>query len=180
MTPPTAPDSWAPDDRRGLLPTNGEASYGTRPLSAIDMVTYHYTAGPASQTAAAVAAYQTSEAARAQTGNGTPFPGLAYTLFVEGSGRAVRAWDLNTRVWHSAASVNGKARNYSSVGVCYAGDHEPNEAQLAALGRIHRWLEHQLGRPLLAEGHGWVYSTSCPGPTSKVWVPKILAAAHGG
>jgi len=138
-------------------------------------VTFHYTAGPSSQTAEQVAAYQTSEAARAQTGNGTPFPGLAYTLFVEDDGRVVLAWPLTTRVWHSAAVVAGKARNATHIGICYAGNVAPLPAQMTGLANALAWCERQLGRHLIAEGHGWVYSTACPGSTSHGWVPLVVS-----
>lgn len=136
-------------------------------------MTFHYTAGPSTQTALEVAAYQTSEAARAQTGNGTPFPGLAYTLFVEGTGRVVLAWDLNIRVWHSAAVIDGKARNATSIGICYAGNFAPNAAQMIGLRNAWQWCEAQLGRGLTVEGHGWVYPTACPGATSHTWIPEL-------
>lgn len=155
------------------MPINNEANYGTRDLGRIIGVTFHYTAGPASQTAQQVAAYQTSEAARGQTGNGTPFPGLAYSMFVEVSGRVVLAWPLSVRVWHSAAVINGKGRNATHIGICYAGNHEPNVAQKLGLSRAWRWCELQLARPLNPEGHGWVYSTACPGPTSHTWIPEL-------
>lgn len=165
---------------RGKLPTNGEASYGTRALVGVDRATFHYTAGPASQTAAQVAAYQTSEAARPQTGNDTPFPGLAYALFVEGTGRVIRAWDLATRVWHSAAVIGGLGRNYTSIGICYSGNVEPNPAQKQGLADALRWCEQQLGRRLQVEGHGWVYSTACPGSTSHTWVAEVAERARQG
>lgn len=149
-----------------------------RPLGSIVGVTFHYTAGPTSGTAQSTALYQTSEAARGQTGNDTPFPGLAYTLFVEGTGRVVLAWDLSRRVWHSAAVIAGLGRNYTHVGICYAGDREPNNLQLAGLATALRWCQKQLGRELVAEGHGWVYSTSCPGPTSHLWIPQVVAMAR--
>lgn len=141
-------------------------------------MTFHYTAGPSSGTAYTTALYQTSEAARGQTGNGTPFPGLAYTLFVEGSGRVVLAWDLGVRVWHSAAVIAGKGRNYTHVGICYAGNVEPNAAQKLGLAAALRWVERTLGRRLEVEGHGWVYQTSCPGATSRVWIPEVAALAR--
>ena len=156
------------------MPTNLESSYVRRPLAGIVGVTCHYTAGPASQTAAQVAAYQTSAAARPQTGNDTPFPGLAYTLFVEGDGRVVLAWDLAVRVWHSAAVINGKARNATHIGICYSGDHEPNAAQKTGLAHAWHWCEAQLVRRLTVEGHSWApYPTSCPGPTSHTWIPEL-------
>lgn len=177
--PSPAVAAWQPVDMRGKLPINTESAYGTRDLAGISGVTVHYTAGPESGTAMSTAAYQTSEGARGQTGNGTPFPGLAYTLFVEGNGRVVLAHSLNVRVWHSAAVVNGKGRNYTHVGLCYAGNREPNAAQIKGLAAAIRWLEQdQLHRQLAVEGHGDQYPTACPGATRSTWLPHVVALAR--
>lgn len=141
-------------------------------------MTVHYTAGSARGTAAGTAGYQTSEAARQQSGAGVPFPGLAYTLFVEGSGRVVLAHSLEVRPWHSAAVVNGRGRNYTHVGVCYSGDQEPNPSQRQGLAKALRWLEQTLGRTLHVEGHGDVFSTRCPGPTRGTWLPEVVRMAR--
>jgi N-acetylmuramoyl-L-alanine amidase len=141
-------------------------------------VTFHYTAGPASGSAWSTAAYQTSEAARKQTGAGTPFPGLAYTLFIEADGEVVLAHSLEVRVWHSAAIVSGRGRNYSHVGVCYAGNHAPNADQVVGMASAVVWLEQLLDRELALEGHGWLYATSCPGPTSRGWISSIERLAQ--
>lgn len=163
-------------DLRGKLPVadpKWDARYGTRDLAGIFGVTYHYTAGGYSSTPHAIAAYQTSDSAVAQTGAGTPFPGLAYSLLVDGGGVAYLAHDLTVRVWHSAAVVGGKGRNYTHVGVVFTGNGEPTTAQKETLGRVHRWLERQLGRALAAEGHNWVYPTACPGPNSHAWIGAL-------
>jgi hypothetical protein len=116
------------DDRRkhNKLPTitswNGAPlGYANRLPAGIVGATVHYTAGPTNATAESIANYQISAAAVPQTGNGTPFPGLAYTGIVEGDGTPILAWDLGVRVWHSAALVNGVYRNASHVGFCYTG-----------------------------------------------------------
>jgi hypothetical protein len=166
---------WEPIDVRGQLPTNGEATYHSRVLSGITGVTIHYTAGPSTQTVRQVAAYQTSEAARGQTGNDTPFPGLAYSLFVEGDGRVYLAWDLATRVWHSEAVIAGKARNATHVGICYAGNVKPNAAQMAGLGLAVGWVFRSLARALTIEGHRDApVSTACPGPAWPAWRTELL------
>lgn len=165
----TAPD-WLPIDVRGKLPTNHEANYSQRDLSAIGGVTLHYTAGPASQTAYQVAQYQTSEAARGQTGNDTPFPGLAYTFFVEQDGKTSMAWDLNVACWHSAAS----GRNNTYVGICYAGDVAPNDEQMTGMAQAIGYCQKQLGRKLTVEGHKDAYSTECPGPQWPAWKQTVL------
>jgi hypothetical protein len=158
-------------DLRGQLPTNREAQYVTRPLDAITGVTLHYTEGPARQTAADIARYQTSEAARAQTGNNTPFPGIAYTFLIDGTGTANLCHDLDVRTWHSAAVVGGLGRNLTHVGVCFTGDQQPDDAQIRGIAEAIRWCQDQLGgRQLAIEGHrDPPYATQCPGPGWNQW-----------
>ena len=162
---------WTPVDMRGKLPTNHEANYGTRDLNGISGITIHYTAGPASQSAYQVAQYQTSEAARGQTGNNTPFPGLAYTLFVEQDGKTVLAHDLTVATWHAS----GGNRNTLNVSVCYAGDTSPNDAQITAMAQAIGWVQSQLGRKLGIEGHKDVQSTTCPGPGWPGWKADVVS-----
>jgi hypothetical protein len=165
----TSPD-WQPVNVIGQLPTNHEANYSQRDISAITGVTLHYTAGPASQTAYQVAQYQTSEAARGQTGNNTPFPGLAYTFFVEQDGKTSMAWDLNVACWHSAAS----GRNQTYVGICYAGDVAPNDEQMTGMANAIGYCQKKIGRKLTVEGHKDAYSTECPGPQWPAWKQTVL------
>jgi hypothetical protein len=165
----TSPD-WQPVNVIGQLPTNHEANYSQRDVSAITGVTLHYTAGPASQTAYQVAQYQTSEAARGQTGNNTPFPGLAYTFFVEQDGKTSMAWDLNVACWHSAAS----GRNQTYVGICYAGDVAPNDEQMTGMANAIGYCQKKIGRKLTVEGHKDAYSTECPGPQWPAWKQTVL------
>jgi hypothetical protein len=163
-------------DLRGQLPTNSEAAYVARPLDGIRGVTLHYTEGPTSQTAADIARYQTSEAARAQTGNNTPFPGIAYTFLVDGTGTPNLCHDLSVRTWHSAALVNGLGRNLTHVGICYTGNQRPNEAQIRGIAEAIRWCQDQLGgRQLTIEGHrDPPYATQCPGPAWNQWLGEVL------
>jgi hypothetical protein len=162
-------------DLRGQLPTSNEAQYVTRPLDAITGVTLHYTEGPTSQAAADIAQYQTSEAARQQTGNNTPFPGIAYTFLIDGTGTANLCHDLETRTWHSAAVVGGLGRNMTHVGICYTGDQQPNEAQIRGIAEAIRWCQDQLGgRQLAIEGHrDPPYATQCPGPAWNQWLAAV-------
>jgi hypothetical protein len=166
-------------DMRGKLPTNGEASYSTRPLDGITGVTVHYTASPPTTSLYSIAAYQTSEAARQQTGNGTPFPGLAYTYGVALDGNAQLAWDLETRVWHSAASVGGIARNRSNIGIVWIGDNAPTTKQVTGLAEAIVDSEKRLGRIFpdnKIEGHRDApYPTTCPGPAWPSWRPQLLS-----
>jgi hypothetical protein len=170
------------DDRRkqNKLPTitswNGAPlGYANRLPAGIVGATVHYTAGPTNATAESIANYQISAAAVPQTGNDTPFPGLAYTGIVEGDGTPVLAWDLGVRVWHSAALIGGVYRNASHVGFCYTGNDGPTDAQIAGLAELIRWAETQLGRNLAVEGHrDPPYPTDCPGPRWPNWKQQLV------
>ena len=94
-------------------------------------------------------------------------------MFVEGDGKAYLAHPLDTRVWHSGAVVSGKARNLTHVGICYAGNVAPNQAQLAALNECVAWVKKQLGRALSLEGHKDAYPTSCPGALWPQWKSSL-------
>lgn len=167
----TSQTAWTPTDVRGKLPTNHEGNYAKRDIAAITGITIHYTAGPPSQSVYDVAAYQTSEAARGQTGAGVPFPGLAYTFFVELNGKTSQAWDLNVACWHAGAGN----RNVINVGICYAGDVAPSEAQITALAQTIGYVQKAVGRKLGIEGHKDIpYNTSCPGDAWPAWKPKVV------
>lgn len=140
-------------------------------------VTLHYTASPEAsgeRAVRAIAAYQISDAAIPQTGTGTPFLGLAYTLVIDGAGAVYLAWDLDRRVWHSGAVVDGVSRNVTHVGMVYLGDREPNGLQLWGMARAIDWLERDLGRPLTIEGHKDSIPTSCPGLAWPTWKPVLV------
>lgn len=167
-----ADTNWSPVDMRGKLPTNHEGEYKARELSGITGVTLHYTAGPPSQTAYQVAQYQTSEAARGQTGANVPFPTLAYTFFIEGDGKPILANDLGLACWHS----NGPGRNEHYVGICYSGDVAPNEAQKTSMAQAIGYCQKQLGRKLTIEGHkeSGGSTTECPGPQWPGWKNDVI------
>lgn len=155
------------NDLRGKLPRlTGNwpiMDYHPRSLAGISGITIHYTAAPAGQSVRNIAAYQVSAAAATQFG-GQPAPGIAYTIVVTEDGTPNLCHDLDRRVWHSAAVVNGIARNVSSVGICYTGDVRPNPDQILGIAQAIVWCETELGRELTLEGHkDPPYSTRCPG-----------------
>ncbi|HEY1247446.1 MAG TPA: N-acetylmuramoyl-L-alanine amidase [Nitrososphaera sp.] len=168
-----ADTGWAPVDVRGKLPTNHEANYDKRDLAGITGITLHFTDGPASQTVYQIAQYQTSEDARGQTGNDTPFPGLAYTFFVEQDGKTSQAWDLDVATWHSSAP----GRNTHNIGICYSGNVAPNAAQINGMAQAIGYCQKQLGRKIGVEGHKdySLEATQCPGPTWPSWRQDIMS-----
>lgn len=136
-------------------------------------MTFHYTASPPGLSVATIAAAQLNRQADA---DGTLFPAIAYTLVIPADGSVCLCHDLETRCWHSGAVINGVSRNRSHVGICYIGDVEPNEAQLAGLASAWRWVMGELGRDLPAEGHRDApYPTSCPGPEWPHWLSAVTA-----
>jgi len=165
----TSPD-WQPVNVIGQLPTNHEGNYDKRDVAGIVGVTLHYTAGPPSQTVYQVAQYQTSEAARGQPGPPIPFPGLAYTFFVEQDGKTSMAWDLDVACWHSA----GSGRNQTYVGICYAGNVAPNDEQMTGMANAIGYCQKKIGRKLTVEGHKDGYQTECPGPQWPQWKQTVL------
>lgn len=170
-----AETGWVPTDMRGKLPTNHEANYESRQIAGITGVTLHYTFGPPSDSVYTIAQYQTSEAARGQPGVPVPFPGLAYTLFVEADGKTSLAWGLDVACWHSSAP----GRNQHYVGICYSGNVAPNDAQMTAMGQAIGWIQKQLGKKLTIEGHSdgnasVATPTECPGPSWPSWKQTVI------
>jgi hypothetical protein len=169
----TEPEPWTPTDLRGKLPIREGRSYFERDLAGITGVTIHYTASPVesgTQAVRDIAAYQVGPTAQ------EPFPGIAYSLIVDGAGIAYLCWNLNIRVWHSGAVIDGVSRNKNYIGICFIGNGTPNAAQIECLARSVVWCEKKLGRWLKIEGHKDApYPTSCPGNTWPMWKPKLLS-----
>lgn len=135
--------------------------YGHRPVAGITSVTLHYTAGSPSDSPGRIAAIQLDRDAAP----GIKFPGLAYTYIVDSAGAPYKAWDLDVRVWHSAAP----GKNSGSIGICYTGNVEPNAAQIRGLRACIFDASRELGRSLPVTGHKDDYATECPGPAWPAW-----------
>lgn len=129
----------------------------------MNSVTIHYTAGPATQTWAQVAAYQVGPSAQEQ------FPAIAYHLGVDWEGEVAYLQDLDRRVWHSAAP----GANNTSVGIVYTGNVRPNDRQIAGLKAAIAFCEQQLGRSLTIYGHKDSYPTQCPGALWPGWKDEL-------
>ena len=148
-----------------MLPTRaGAAPYTKRWLGLVDGIDLHYTASRFDVRVEAIARYQVGPNSQEE------FPAIAYTLVVTHDGIVHWCHDLDVRCWHNGAPGHNSTR----IGVCYTGDHEPNVAQLAALRGLTPWLEGQLDRALLVEGHKDHYATACPGPTWPSWRAALL------
>lgn len=145
----------------------GARPYYKRALDVVVGITVHYTASSPRTTVWGTASYHVGPHAQ------EAFPAIAYHFFVDAAGTVYRCHDLDTRVWHSGAVVNGVARNASHIGICYAGNWEPSVNQRAGLRTAIALCEDELARPLTIEGHKDVYATSCPGATWPLWLDDI-------
>lgn len=159
-------------DMRGRLAVNHESSYQRSSLSLIRECDIHYTASSPNSTVEAIAAYQTSEAARQQTGAGVPFPGIAYTYVVPLDGHPRLCHDLEVRTWHNSAP----GRNTGARAICWIGHTNPSVRQITGIAEALIDMEKRLGRQVDAvRGHKDTNSTSCPGPGWPSWKPAVLA-----
>ena len=137
---------------RGQLPVRPGRGYPSRSLNGLALFVVHYSAGPARVGVRAVAGYQTGASSH------LPFPAIAYHWFVEGDGTLYRCHDYTVRTWGSGgAGVNERA-----VHCCYAGDVEPNAAQITGMRRARELTEAELGWELRVEGHKDRDATRCP------------------
>lgn len=165
-------------DKRGRLPmgtdyaTIRDQIYGHRAVANVTMATLHYTDSPPVLSAEQVASAQLQ---RDAAPGGPKFPGLAYHYIVEQDGTPVWAWDIDIRVWHSAAP----GKNTQSVGVCYIGNVEPNPAQILGMAAALRHAEAALGRLITIGGHMDDYATECPGPRWPDWKGNVIRAMAG-
>lgn len=142
--------------------------YGRRSLAGISSITLHYTASPVTGSLAGIANAQLQRVA--DPSDGTKFPGLAYTYIIDGSGTPYLAWDIDVRVWHSAAP----GANSGSIGICYIGDNQPNVAQLAGIRAAILHAQASVGKTLTVFGHKDHYATECPGPAWPTWRSLVI------
>lgn len=154
---------------RGKLPTTG--TYSSRPLSDIQGITVHYTAGYALNTVEEVARFQLTRDAAP----GLKFPAIAYTFMVTYDGQVSLCHDLDTKCWHSGAVISGVSRNTSHVGICWTGIDVPTPAQIQGIKQARDYVRQQLNNPSLpVEGHREApYATACPGARYKEWIDLV-------
>lgn len=95
---------------------------------------------------------------------------------IDGLGAGYLCHDLDVRTWHSAARVDGIARNASHIAICYIGNDRPSTGQMYGLAQAILWCERQLDRVLDIEGHQDADLTQCPGTTWPTWRHELLAA----
>lgn len=178
-------------DRRGQLPLRAGFAYvptqgaaqtapyaNRRTLGQIAWLVVHHTGSDATARPDInqVAEFQTGPTAQA------PFPGFAYTGFIEADGTFEVAWDIEVVTWsqgdNSPYSIGGVGiYNYQGMAVCFSG-RDPTPAQQATYVKIKKALETILGRAVPARGHREVCGpgdTECPGDAAEAWIPSLNA-----
>jgi hypothetical protein len=160
-------------DLRGTLPTRpGAAPYMTRDVDSIGYVVIHHTGvGAWRPTALEVAEWQASAGAQ------SPFPAVAYHLYVEADGRIEQLQDLETVTWHSGQAgdeviVGVSVKNWRGAAICFSGN-EPTPAQIVGIRRAAQWIDEQVGANLPRLGHRDLSQTECPGATWAEWRSEI-------
>lgn len=136
------------------------------------MVVIHHTGvGAARPTALEVAEWQASPGAQ------SPFPAVAYHLFVEADGRVEQLQDLETVTWHSGqagdeAIAGISVKNWRGAAVCFSGDN-PTPVQIVGIREAAHWIDEQIGSNLPRLGHKDLSATTCPGATWETWRGQI-------
>jgi hypothetical protein len=167
ITPPEPPQTTY-IDMRGQLPVRaGVPPYPSRPAADLTLFVAHYTAGPVTSTVTDIARYQTGPSSH------LPFPAIAYHWFVEQDGKLSLCHDLATRTWGSDGSYQSQHVNAIGVHCCYAGNTQPNAAQIAGMKQSRLESERMLGRVLTVRGHSDDSPTQCPGTAWNAWKGQI-------
>lgn len=123
-------------------------------------VAVHHSAGPTSQSVAAIQSYH-------MTTNG--WSDVGYNLLVDQGGTVYegRGWDV--------LGAHATGHNAGWIGVCWIGDATKIEPSAAAK-KAMRWCveeaQRRAGRKLQVRGHGQLpgQATECPGPAWRKWI----------
>lgn len=124
-----------------------------------------------------VANYQIGPTAQA------PFPGFAYTGYIDDGGRFYLVWDIETVTWsqgdNSPYSIDGVGiYNYEGLAICFSG-RDPTPQQEATYKRVKLAFETVLGRAIPVKGHREVCGpgdTECPGDAGIAMVARLNKA----
>lgn len=123
-------------------------------------VAVHHSAGPTSQSVAAIQSYHMDV---------NKWSDVGYNLLVDQQGRVYegRGWDV--------LGAHATGHNAGWIGVCWIGDATKVEPSPAAK-RAVRWCveeaQRRAGRKLQVRGHGQLpgQATECPGPAWRKWI----------
>lgn len=165
------------DDLRPMLPDVVSEHYGSfsqRPLSGIDTIAVHHTAGPKSQTWADIRAFH--------IGPQRGWAGLAYHIGIR-NGRVAYLGDV-AKARACVANLNHRV-----VCIVVTGNYETDilspadeTALRQAVSAVQAWARDNIGRPLAVNGHGGLpgQSTACPGRNLWPTVRALAALYEGG
>jgi hypothetical protein len=155
------------------LPHHATLKYQTRPLSDIQNLVVHHTAGPADVGPEAIARYHIQQRG---------WPGIGYHFVIMGDGAIYQTNRLET------ISYQAQTANPTSLGIAFAGNLMsvgPTNDQLVSGGRLLAYLMQALGLTSSSiKGHKNFVVTACPGDQwdgGINWRNKLLeqaAAAH--
>lgn len=146
-------------DLASKLPSAG--NYPRRDLSAVKYVTIHHTAGPVTQSPADIARFHI----------GRGWPGIGYHYLIYPDGTVYQTQPLTRSSYHNGVN------NGESAGVTLVGNYdvsEPTDKAINAAVGVLREIKRQTGAGL-ANGHGDLKPTACPGKNTPV--DKIIRAA---
>jgi hypothetical protein len=148
-------------DIRGQLPDVTSPQYGKfgpRPLSAINYLAIHHTAGPAWQSAQAIYDYHVKN-------NGWSGIGYSYLIYPNGAVRYVGSLETSR--------ANVADHNDEVAGIAFVGtftDAVPTDAALASGARLVKALRAFLGRRVPVVPHRHFGGTICPGNRWQEWL----------
>lgn len=147
-----------------------------RPLTQVNTIAIHHSAGPDTQTPEDIARYHVKTLG---------WGGVGYHFIITNDATVYYVGDLNT------ARAHVKNKNESSIGICLIGtfmnNKQPNDNQIRAAHRLCSRLLFET--PEIPNINGWedIYGhkelggkTACPGDSWALWKPKIISGIPEG
>lgn len=172
IAPPPPPDNIALParivdyvDALAMNPESEDWPYETRPLSAVENVVIHHSAGLPTTPPESIAIGHINR----NGGGAEGWPGIGYHFYVMGDGRIYKTNHLTTHSYHVGDD------NRESIGVCLAGNFtnvHPSPAQLDATRFLVWWLSGVVPGAALRK-HLDFMGTQCPGNTWPEWWAQL-------
>jgi len=127
-------------------------------------VVVHHTAGPRLSGNEAISHIQ--NIARMHCSSPRNYPGIAYTLMIDGVGNIYKVNNFDTISYAHGVRNTGRDENKLGIAVCLLGDftqYEPNKAQMEALDKAIDIIDNVTVNDLEVIGHKDLIATACPG-----------------
>lgn len=161
-------------DIREIIPGDSFNWSWVRPLSQVNYLAIHHTAGPDTQTPTEIANYHI---------NNNGWGGIGYHFLISKDGIVYYVGDIST------ARANVANLNDQVIGICLIGNftqgREPQSAQLDSANKLCDFFINNY--PLLSNLDSWDkvrghkdlpgQSTVCPGDSWQNWRPRLITAA---